>query len=35
MITMIGMIREFEMFQKAIQCFDEAQGKATNEMGKV
>jgi flagellar basal-body rod protein FlgF len=35
MINMIRMVREFEMFQKAIQCFDEAQGKATNEMGKV
>jgi flagellar basal-body rod protein FlgF len=35
MIKMIEMVREFEMFQKAIQCFDEAQGKATNEIGKV
>jgi len=35
MIKMIEMVREFEMFQKAIQCFDEAQGKATNEMGRV
>jgi flagellar basal-body rod protein FlgF len=35
MIKMIEMVREFEMFQKAIQCFDEAQGKATNEIGRV
>jgi flagellar basal-body rod protein FlgG len=35
MIKMIEMVREFEMFQKAIQCFDEAQGKATNEMGRI
>lgn len=35
MIGMIEMIREFEMFQKAIQFFDEAQGKVTNEIGRV
>lgn len=35
MIGMIEMIREFEMFQKAIHFFDEAQGKVTNEIGRV
>ncbi|MGQ9569777.1 MAG: flagellar hook-basal body protein [Thermodesulfovibrionales bacterium] len=35
MIGMIEMFREFEMFQKAIQFFDEAQGKVTNEIGRV
>jgi flagellar basal-body rod protein FlgG len=35
MVHMIEMLREFETFQKAIQCFDEATGKATNEIAKV
>ncbi|MGB9716290.1 MAG: flagellar hook-basal body protein [Thermodesulfovibrionales bacterium] len=35
MIGMIEMIREFEMFQKAIRFFDEAQGKVTNEIGRA
>lgn len=35
MIGMIEMIREFEMFQKAMRFFDEAQGKVTNEIGRV
>jgi flagellar basal body rod protein FlgG len=32
---MIEMFREFESFQKAIQFFDDAQGKATNEIAKI
>ncbi|NWF52956.1 MAG: flagellar hook basal-body protein [Nitrospirae bacterium] len=35
MVGMIEMLREFEMFQKAIQYFDEAQGKVTNEIGRA
>jgi flagellar basal-body rod protein FlgG len=35
MVHMIEMYREFESFQKAIQFFDEAQEKATNEIAKI
>jgi flagellar basal-body rod protein FlgF len=35
MVNMIEMYREFESFQKAIQFFDEAQEKATNEIAKI
>lgn len=35
MVLMIEMFREFESFQKAIQFFDDAQGKATNEIAKI
>jgi len=35
MVRMIEMYREFESYQKAIQFFDDAQGKATNEIAKI
>jgi flagellar basal-body rod protein FlgF len=35
MVRMIEMLREFESYQKAIQYFDEAQGKATNEIARL
>ena len=35
MVRMIEMFREFESFQKAIQFFDDAQAKATNEIAKI
>ncbi len=35
MVHMIETYREFETFQKAIQFFDEASGKANNEIGRV
>lgn len=35
MVRMIDMLREFEAYQKAIQYFDEAQGKATNEIARL
>jgi flagellar basal-body rod protein FlgG len=35
MIRMIEMFREYESFQKAIQFFDDAQAKATNEIAKI
>lgn len=35
MVRMIEMFREFESFQKAIQIFDDAQAKATNEIAKI
>lgn len=35
MVKMIGTVREFEAYQKAIQTFDEAAGKVSNELGRM
>lgn len=35
MVRMIEMLREFETYQKAIQTFDEATAKVTNDMGRL
>ncbi|MDA8088972.1 MAG: flagellar hook basal-body protein [Nitrospiraceae bacterium] len=35
MVSMIDSMREYETFQKAIQTFDEAAGKVTNDMAKI
>jgi flagellar basal-body rod protein FlgG len=35
MVYMINTLRDFETYQKAIQAFDEATAKVTNEMGRM
>jgi flagellar basal-body rod protein FlgG len=35
MVRMIETLREFEAYQKAIHAFDEAAGKANNEIGRL
>jgi len=35
MVRLISNLREFEIFQKAIQTFDEAAGKVNNEMARI
>jgi flagellar basal-body rod protein FlgG len=35
MVKMIEMLREFETYQKAIQTFDDATAKVTNDLGRL
>jgi flagellar basal-body rod protein FlgG len=35
MVRMIGIMREFESYQKIIQSFDDSTAKVNNEMGRL